>query len=264
MSDAAAGTARDAELLAVALEAANAAAPELMSRFGSQRRVSSKSTPTDLVSDADIAAETVIRELLASRRPDDAILAEEGGASGEGALRWLIDPLDGTINFLFGIPVFAVSVACEDEAGSIAGVVLDPVHDECFTATRSGPPKLNGEEIVVEQRASELALAMVATGFAYDASVRARQGAVGSRVLPRVRDIRRAGAAAIDLCWCACGRFDAYYERGLKAWDLAAGGLIAERAGLVLRELPQEGEDPAGVVVGPEGLVDELWELVAT
>jgi myo-inositol-1(or 4)-monophosphatase len=264
MSDAAAATARDAELLAVALEAANAAAPELMSRFGKQRRVSSKSTPTDLVSDADIAAETVIRELLASRRPDDAILAEEGGASGEGALRWLIDPLDGTINFLFGIPVFAVSVACEDQAGPIAGVVLDPVHEECFSATRSGPPKLNGEEIVVRERASELGLAMVATGFAYDASMRARQGAVVGRVLPRVRDIRRAGAAAIDLCWCACGRFDAYYERGLKAWDLAAGGLIAQRAGLAVRELAQAGEDPAGVVVGPEGLVDELWELVAT
>jgi myo-inositol-1(or 4)-monophosphatase len=104
---------------------------------------------------------------------------------------------------------------------------------------------------------------MVATGFGYDASVRARQGDVVSRVLPRVRDIRRAGAAAIDLCWCACGRFDAYFERGLKAWDVSAGGLVAERAGLVVRELPEAGEDPGGVVVGPEGLVDELWELVA-
>jgi myo-inositol-1(or 4)-monophosphatase len=263
MGDAAAATATEAELLAVAIEATHAAASELMSRFGEQRRVSTKSTPTDLVSDADIAAETVIRELLASRRPDDAILAEEGGASGEGRLRWLIDPLDGTINFLFGIPVFAVSVACEDEAGPIAGVVLDPVHDECFSATRSGPANLNGEEIAVEERASELGLAMVATGFGYDASVRARQGDVVSRVLPRVRDIRRAGAAAIDLCWCACGRFDAYFERGLKAWDVSAGGLVAERAGLVVRELPEAGEDPGGVVVGPEGLVDELWELVA-
>lgn len=262
MGDAAAATTGDAELLAVAREAADAAAPELMSRFGEQRRVSTKSTPTDLVSDADIAAETVIRELLASRRPDDAILAEEGGASGEGEIRWLIDPLDGTINFLFGIPVFAVSVACEDESGPIAGVVLDPVHDECFSATRSGPARLNGREIVVEERASELRLAMVATGFGYDASVRARQGAVVSQVLPRVRDIRRAGAAAIDLCWCACGRYDAYYERGLKAWDIAAGGLIAAQAGLVVRELPEAGEDPAGVVVGPEGLVEELRELV--
>lgn len=262
MSDAAAATATDAELLGVALEAANAAAPELMTRFGGRSAVRTKSTPTDLVSDADIAAETVIRELLASRRPDDAILAEEGGASGEGELRWLIDPLDGTINFLFGIPVFAVSVACEDASGRIAGVVLDPVHDECFSATRSGPPRLNGEEIVVEERATELGLAMVATGFDYHASVRGRQGPVVSHVLPRVRDIRRAGAAAIDLCWCACGRYDAYYERGPKAWDLAAGSLIAERAGLVVRELSATGEDPAGLVVGPEGLVEELAELI--
>jgi myo-inositol-1(or 4)-monophosphatase len=262
MSDASAGTAREAELLEVALEAANAAAPELMSRFGGRSRVRTKSTPTDLVSDADIAAETAILELLASRRPHDAILAEEGGASGEGELRWLIDPLDGTVNFLFGIPMFAVSVACEDASGRIAGVVLDPVHDECFSATRSGPPKLNGEEIVVDERGTALGLAMIATGFDYDASVRARQGPVVSRVLPRVRDIRRAGVAALDLCWCACGRYDAYYERGPKVWDLAAGWLVAERAGLVVRELPADGDDPAGVVAGPEGLVDELAELV--
>jgi myo-inositol-1(or 4)-monophosphatase len=262
MPDAAAATAREAELLAVAVEAANAAAPELMSRFGRRPSVRTKSSPTDLVSDADIAAETVIRELLESRRPNDAILGEEGGATGDGHVRWLIDPLDGTVNYLFGIPIFAVSVACEDQSGSVAGVVLDPVHDECFSATRSGPAKLNGEEIVVEDRASALGLAMVATGFAYDASVRGRQGAVVSRVLPRARDIRRAGAAAIDLCWCACGRFDAYYERGLKPWDLAAGGLIAERAGLIVRDLPAVRGDPAGVVVGPEMLVRELWELV--
>ena len=262
MSDATSATATDAELLEVALEAANAAAPELMSRFGGRSRVRTKSTPTDPVSDADIAAETVIRELLASRRPDDAILAEEGGASGEGELRWLIDPLDGTVNFLFGIPLFAVSVACEDAYGRIAAVVLDPVHDECFSATRSGPAKLNGEEIVVDQRATDLGLAMIATGFDYDASVRARQGPVVSRVLPRVRDIRRAGVAAIDLCWCACGRYDAYYERGPKIWDLAAGWLIAERTGLIVRELPAAGEEPAGLVAGPEGLVEELVELV--
>ena len=262
MSDAAAAARREAELLHVAVEAANAAAPELMSRFGRRPGVRTKSSPTDLVSDADIAAETVIRELLASQRPHDAILGEEGGSTGEGEVRWLIDPLDGTVNYLFGIPVFAVSVACEDQSGMVAGVVLDPVHDELFTATRSGSAKLNGDEIVVEGRASELGLAMVATGFGYDAPVRGRQGVVVSRVLPQVRDIRRAGAAAIDLCWCACGRVDLYYERGLKAWDLAAGGLIAERAGLAVRDLPAGGVDPPGVVVGPEGLADELLKLV--
>ncbi len=276
----------DAELLAVAREAAAAAAGELRERFGRHEGVRAKSTPTDLVSDADLAAESAIRSVLASRRPDDAILGEEGGATpareaaaGEevaddfgsrgqrdktdGALRWIVDPLDGTINFLFGIPVFAVSVACEDASGCVAGVVLDPVHNECFEATRSGSPTLNGKEIEIPERASRLEFAMVATGFGYETAIRERQAAVVARVLPRARDIRRAGAAALDLCWCACGRYDAYYERGLKTWDLAAGGLVAERAGLALRELPEAGEDPAGVVVAPAGLIDELYELVA-
>ncbi len=172
-----------------------------------------KSSPTDLVSETDVAAESAIRDVLGRRRPDDAILGEEGGATGHGELRWVIDPLDGTTNFLFGVPQFAVSVACEDADGGLAGVVLDPIRDECFTATRSGPPELNREEIRLI-RQSDLAVALVATGFGYSAEVRARQAEVLTRVLPRVRDIRRAGAAALDLCWCACGRYDAYWERG--------------------------------------------------
>ncbi|PZS07980.1 MAG: inositol monophosphatase [Solirubrobacterales bacterium] len=257
-------------LLAVAQEAARAAAAELVSRFRQRRGlrgdsgaadVRAKSGPTDLVSDADLAAESAIADVLAARRPDDAILAEEGGASGEGALRWIVDPLDGTINFLFGIPVFAVSIACDDGEGTLAGVVLDPIRDECFAATRSGPPTLNGESIRASAR-DELATAMVATGFSYDSALRTRQAAVLAQVLPRARDIRRAGAAALDLAWSACGRYDAYYERGLKAWDLAAGALIASRAGLVVRELPADEEDPSGLVVAPAGLIDELQALV--
>jgi myo-inositol-1(or 4)-monophosphatase len=250
-------------LLAVAQDAALAAGAELLSRFGErQDGVRAKSTPTDLVSDADLAAESAIRALLAERRPDDSILGEEGGASGDGELRWIVDPLDGTVNFLFGIPVFAVSVACEDASGAVAGVVLDPIRQECFAATRSGLPSLNGQPIRVPDRAERLELAMVATGFGYDAAVRARQAEVVSRVLPRVRDIRRAGAAAIDLAWTACGRYDAFYERGLHAWDMAAGGLIAGRAGLEVRELVGTDKDPAGVVVAPARLMDELFGLV--
>src|SRR5205807_6291231 len=126
------------------------------------------------------------------------------------------------VNFLFGIPAFAVSVACEDDRGALAGVVLDVVRDECFTATRSGAAVLDGQPIRGSAR-NELATAMVATGFGYEASVRERQAAVVARVLPQVRDIRRVGAAALDLAWCSCGRFDAYYERGVKPWDIAAG-----------------------------------------
>jgi myo-inositol-1(or 4)-monophosphatase len=249
-------------LLAVAQEAAEAAAGELSVRFGRrQSGVRTKSGPTDLVSDADLAAESAIRSVLSRRRPGDAILGEEGGATGEGELRWLVDPLDGTINFLFSIPAFAVSVACENATGTLAGVVLDPLREECFAATRGGEPTLNGEPIQASQR-TDLATAMVATGFAYDPNVRERQAAVVAGVLPRVRDIRRVGAAALDLAWCACGRFDAYYERGLHPWDHAAGSLIASRAGLVVRELAASGEDPAGVVAAPSALIEELVGLV--
>lgn len=250
------------ELLDVAREAARASADELMPRFGHrQADVRSKSTPTDLVSEADVAAERAIRRVLAERRPDDAILGEEGGATAGGDLRWVIDPLDGTINFLFGIPQFAVSVACEDARGALVGVVLDPAREETFAAARSGPPTLNGSEITASTR-SDLSSAMIATGFAYDAQVRAKQAAVLGRVLPRVRDIRRAGAAALDLAWCACGRCDAYYERGLKHWDHAAGGLIAARAGLALRRLEPSEEGPEGLVAAPPALLDGLLALI--
>src|SRR5437763_6747725 len=196
------------ELLTIAIEAAEVAADELRPRFGHrQDGVRSKSSPTDLVSDADVAAESAIRSVLARLRPGDSVLGEEGGATGDGEMRWVVDPLDGTINFLFGIPAFAVSVACENSSGTLAGIVLDPLRDECFAATASGTPTLNGAPIEASSR-TDLATALVATGFAYDPSVRDRQAAVVARLLPRVRDIRRVGAAALDLAWAGCGRLD--------------------------------------------------------
>jgi myo-inositol-1(or 4)-monophosphatase len=250
------------ELLAVAHEAARAAAAELSPRFGHhQRGIRTKSGPTDLVSNADLSAESAIRRVLAERRPDDAILGEEGGASGDGELRWVIDPLDGTVNFLFGVPQFAVSVACEDHEGTVVGVVLDPLREETFAATRSSQATLNGVEISGGSR-EDLATALVATGFAYDAPVRAQQAVTLTRVLPRVRDIRRAGAAALDLAWSACGRYDAYYERGVKPWDYAAGALIASRAGLTLRRLQAGDDGPAGLLAAPPAILDELLSLV--
>ncbi len=255
-------TATEDELLQVALDAARAGAAELTERFGRrQRQVRSKSSPTDLVSEADVSAETAIRAVLGARRPQDAILGEEGGETGDGELRWVIDPLDGTTNFLFGVPQWAVSVACEDEHGSLVGVVLDPSHDECFAATRNGPATLNGEPIEAGEPDS-LATALVVTGFGYDSDVRARQAVVLTRVLPRVRDIRRAGSAAIDLAWCACGRYDLYWERGVKAWDIAAGSLLAQRVGLTVERLEESEDGPAGILVGPEPLLSELRALV--
>jgi myo-inositol-1(or 4)-monophosphatase len=251
------------ELLTIAREAADAAARELRPRFGERARgVRSKSTPTDLVSDADLAAESAIRAVLAKRRPGDAILGEEGGETGEGEVRWVVDPLDGTINYLYGIPAFAVSIACESAGGTLAGVVLDPIRDECFEATRSGEPTLNGAPIRPDGRAESLAVSMVATGFGYDPAVRARQAEVLLRLLPHVRDIRRVGAAALDLCWCACGRYDAYYERGLNPWDVAAGSLIASRAGLAVRDLAAAKGEPAGTVTASASLIDELIGLI--
>lgn len=250
-------------LLAVAHEAAGAAAAELKERYGRrQSGVRSKSGPTDLVSDADLAAEQAIRSVLGERRPGDAVLGEEGGATGDGDVRWVVDPLDGTINYLYEIPAFAVSVACEDESGTIAGVVLDPLRDELFAASRSGEATLNGKPLGVRDRPDTLAMAMVATGFNYDSMLRARQAEVVARLLPRVRDIRRVGAAALDLAWNACGRFDAFYERGLNVWDVAAGALVCSRAGLAVCELPASAEERWGVMSAPRGIADELYELV--
>ncbi len=251
----------ETELLEVAVEAARAAGAELMARWRRPLEVGTKSTPTDPVTEADLAAERAIRDLLGSRRPEDAILGEEGGATGDGELLWVVDPLDGTVNYLYGLPTFAVSVAVEDAEGGLAAVVLDPVRDELFSATRSGPPLCDGEPISASA-CDSMKQSLVGTGFAYEPAVRATQGEIVARLLPLTRDIRRAGAAALDMCSCAAGRLDAYYERGVKAWDIAAGILICQRAGLVVRTLDAAGQMPSGVVVADSALIDELESLV--
>lgn len=258
---AAAGGSTEPELLDVAIEAARAAGAELLARWRRPLEVGTKSTPTDPVTEADINAERAIREVLARRRPADAILGEEGGATGQGDLRWVVDPLDGTVNFLYGLPMFAVSIAVEDGDGALAAVVLDPVGDELFSATRSTAPVCDGRPIAASGCES-LDRALVGTGFGYDPAVRAAQARVAAQVIPRARDIRRAGAAALDMCWCAAGRLDGYYERGVKPWDIAAGSLICERAGLAVRRLEPDGVLPSGVVVAAPGLIDELQALV--
>jgi myo-inositol-1(or 4)-monophosphatase len=257
-------------LLAVAIDAAKMAGALLADRAerGAEREVTSKSTPTDLVSEADLASERAIRAMLAERRPEDGFLGEEGGRSEEGAsgLSWVVDPLDGTVNFLFGIPQWCVSVAVRDRDGTVAGAVYDVNRDELFTAARGGPATLTSKTGVVEltgpQRQEDLANAMVATGLAYDAEVRRAQAKVIERLVPRVRDIRRFGSAALDLTWTAAGRYDAYFERTVKPWDIAAGALICERAGLRVLELPVHEHLPWGILVAPPALADGLLELV--
>lgn len=274
------------ELLDVAIDAARMAGGLLLARArrGLEKDVSSKSTPTDLVSEADLAAERAIRELLAIRRPQDGFVGEEGGSvEGAGPVSWVVDPLDGTVNFLFGIPQWCVSVAARDRAGTLAGAVYDPNREELFTATRGGRAMLSGPAGTVELGApvgtgpgagpsagpaaaqpgvGGLAGAMVATGLAYDANVREAQARVLARLAPRVRDIRRFGSAALDLCWTAAGRWDAYFERSVKQWDIAAGALICERAGLEVLELSVFENLPWGILVAAPALAGGLLELV--
>ncbi|MDX6677763.1 MAG: monophosphatase, partial [Solirubrobacteraceae bacterium] len=176
--------------------------------------------------------------------------------------RWIVDPLDGTVNFLFGIPQWCVSVAVHDDEGGVAGAVFDPLRDEIFCGERGGPATLNGTPIGASQ-SSSLESSLVATGFGYESSVRRLQAAVVARVLPQVRDVRRMGSAALDLAWTACGRYDAFYERGVQTWDIAAGSVLCECAGLVVRTLPAAGGAPQGLVVAPPGLIDELEALVS-
>ena len=268
------------ELLGLAVEAARMAGGLLAERVarGSEREVSAKSTPTDLVSEADLAAEQAIRELLRARRPEDGFLGEEGGsAEGASGLSWVVDPLDGTVNFLFGIPQWCVSVAVRDDRGAIAGAVFDPNRDELFTATREGPALMTSAGGTRELRGRDadphgdgasrpqvagLAGAMVATGLAYDATVRGAQAQVLARLVPQVRDIRRFGSAALDLAWTAAGRYDAYFERTVKAWDIAAGSLICERAGLRVLELGAAENLPWGILAARPGLAEQLLEIV--
>ena len=266
------------ELLEVAVDAARMAGALLLERSlaGVERAVGSKSSPTDLVSEADLASEAAIRALLAERRPEDGFVGEEGGSrDGASGLAWVVDPLDGTVNFLFGIPQWCVSVAVREGSETIAGAVYDPNRDELFTATRAGVPTMSGPQGRVELAGPKsraplaplsggeaLANAMVATGLAYGADVRRAQAKVLARLAPQVRDIRRFGSAALDLTWTAAGRYDAYFERSVKQWDVAAGVLVCECAGLSVCELASYENLPWGILAAPAALAEPLLALV--
>jgi len=247
--------------LELAERVARTAGEVLMSYYGRPPEgLASKSSETDLVSDADREAERAVRELLEAERPDDGLLAEEGsGSAGASGRRWIVDPLDGTINFLYGFPAWAVSVALEDADGLAVGVVHSPVHTETFFAVRGEGARMNGRPLHVRER-RDLEGAMVATGFSYEAERRAEQAEVIRRLLPSARDIRRAGAAALDLAWVAAGRIDAFYERDLHAWDCAAGDLLVREAGGAVADL--EGDPPGLIAAATPELLDELAALV--
>lgn len=253
------------ELLTIAVRIAREAA-------GTARRmrdeaitdVQTKSTDTDVVTAADRAVERQVVETLRRERPGDAVLGEEYGDSAagvQGAVRWILDPIDGTVNYLYGLPQYAVSLAAEVDGVVVAGVVRNPATGEEWTATRGGGAWRAGRRLTGSSQGT-LDQALVATGFGYDPDRRAHQGAVLAGLITRVRDIRRFGSAAIDLCMAAEGMMDAYFEKGLNPWDHAAGGLVATEAGLRVSGLDG---DPAGskmLVAAPPALFAQLHDLL--
>ncbi|NDL56301.1 inositol monophosphatase family protein [Phytoactinopolyspora mesophila] len=250
------------ELAASAAREAGALARERRQAVDRMAVAATKSTPTDVVTESDTAAEQLIRDRILSVRPGDAVHGEEGGhVDGKSGVVWVVDPIDGTVNYLYGIPQYAVSIAAQVDGVVEAGVVHNPASGETWTAIRGGGALLDGEPIGVTACA-DLSLALVGTGFGYDARRRARQAAILADLVPAVRDIRRAGAAALDLCAVASGRLDAYYERGLQPWDLAAGALVAAEAGAVVSGLHGVEAGAELVMAAAPGIAEELRGLL--
>ncbi|MET8339958.1 inositol monophosphatase family protein [Streptosporangium canum] len=224
--------------------------------------LATKSSPTDVVTALDKASEELVRARIKAVRPDDAILGEEGGSTGDGRVRWIVDPIDGTVNFLYGLPDWAVSIAVEVDGEVVAGVVNVVPRGEVFTAARGEGAWLSGERLRCNTGVP-LNRALIATGFGYETGRRRVQAEVLAHVVPRVRDIRRAGSAAADLCSVAAGRVDGYYERGPQVWDYAAGGLVATEAGARLGGLNGRPASPELTLCAAPGLFEELHDLLA-
>ena len=227
-----------------------------------------KSSPVDVVTAMDAASEALLRELILAERPDDAILGEEDGhVAGTSGLTWVIDPIDGTVNYLYGIPAYAVSVAVvagkadPREWTALAGAVVAVVDGSSWTAARGRGATRDGRPITVNS-AKDLSQSLVGTGFGYGSERRAAQAQVLVHVLPQVRDIRRIGSAALDLCMVAEGTLDLVYERGLNPWDMAAGALVVEEAGGVATGLRGMPASPAMTVAGPQESVAALARLL--
>ncbi len=269
-----------AELLALAVAAAEEAGAMLAAGrpagpSGRPEVAGTKSSPTDVVTEMDQTAEALIRRRLLAARPGDAILGEEGGEKAglaarepaAGRVRWVVDPLDGTVNYLYGLPDWSVSIAAEVDGTVVAGVVTVPAHGEVFTATLGGGAWLHAGGPAVGLRCNTgvpLEQALVSTGFGYEVPRRVVQGAVVGALLPRVRDIRRGGSCAVDLSSLAAGRVDAYYERGVNYWDWAAGGLVATEAGALLGGLARPEASPSMTIAAEPVLFAELRDLLAS
>ncbi|MGI8806451.1 MAG: inositol monophosphatase family protein [Acidimicrobiales bacterium] len=224
--------------------------------------VTTKSSGTDMVSEMDRASEALIVKGILAERPDDAILGEETGSrDGTSGVRWVIDPLDGTTNYLYRHPIWSVSVGVEVDGEVVVGVVATPGLQETFSAAQGEGARLNGVPIAVSG-ASDLASALIGTGFGYAADRRGAQAEILPHLLPAVRDIRRNGVASLDLCWVACGRLDGYFEAGGQPWDVAAGLLIASEAGAVSSGLDGGPVAPESLMIASPGVAPALFELL--
>ncbi|MEU6356502.1 inositol monophosphatase family protein [Streptomyces sp. NPDC047072] len=252
-----------AELLELAREAALRAGALLRDGRPADLAVArTKSSPIDVVTEMDIAAEKLITDLISEHRPDDGFLGEEGASSeGTSGVRWVIDPLDGTVNYLYGLPTWSVSIAAEQDGETVVGVVAIPLRGETFHAVR-GEGAWEGERRLSCRPAPPLDQALVSTGFNYVLEVRTHQAEVAQKLIPQLRDIRRGGSAAVDLCDLAAGRLDGYYERGLNAWDFGAGDLIAREAGALTGGRPGERPNRDLTVVGTPGVFEPLQRLL--
>jgi myo-inositol-1(or 4)-monophosphatase len=255
------------ELLAVAVRIAReAAATARRMRVEAIQDVQTKSTDTDVVTAADKAVERQVVEALRAERPGDSVLGEEYGdtdatAIPGGGTRWILDPIDGTVNYLYDIPAYAVSLAAEVDGVVVAGVVHNPATGDEWTATLGGGAWRAGRRLTGSTRET-LDQALVGTGFGYDSARRRHQGAVFAELITRIRDIRRIGAASVDLCLAAEGRLDAYFEKGLNHWDHAAGGLIAAEAGLRVSGLDGAAPGPDMLVAAPPALFGPLHDAL--
>lgn len=251
-----------AALVLLAVQAARAGARVHRAGLGRAHEITTKATATDVVTEVDREAERVIVDVILAERPDDAVLAEEATVrEGTSGVRWIVDPLDGTTNYIYRYPAFGVSIGVEVDGSLVGGVVHDTARDRVYTGIVGAGAACNGQTIRVRDHA-DLPTALVATGFQPQPERRAWQAAVLGRVLPRVRDVRRGGSAAIDLCTVACGSLDAFYEAGLAEWDMAAGTAIVRAAGGVVQMFERPSAPAPLLVASGPRLAEALAELL--
>ncbi|HEY8648733.1 MAG TPA: inositol monophosphatase family protein [Candidatus Limnocylindria bacterium] len=249
--------------LALAEAAARRVAPDLVRRFNAPaQHVATKTSADDLVSDADRESEQAIVAMIRAVRPDDAIESEEGfGGPGTSAVRWYVDPLDGTTNYLTGCPHWSIAIGCADEHGLLAGVVYDPIREELFRATRGGGAWLDDRRLAVRSTADP-ATAVLTTGFSYDAAQRVRHASAVSKLIGKIRDVRRLGSAALDLAWVAAGRLDGYFEGAAGGLDSASGVLLVREAGGIVGHYQGFRDDLPAIVAAPPALHAPLLALL--